>query len=157
VVDIKIERHPYLMWIPNPWEGSGKSPDVWFRDNAYRFLFGADHIVRSAVPYALNDGPNNGGVYFLINGDSIDYVGISGSISNRLVQHWSNGRRFSKYWCFGGLNDAFAEAVETFYIHYLEPFWNEKFPAPDSLVEPFLRQAEREGRAFVIRPPAACT
>lgn len=130
---IEIDTHEYLCWIEAPWKGTALGPEQWFTENSRRFLFSREHIVESAVPYEPGDGCNTGGIYFLVGDDEVLYVGISKSIQRRLCEHWELGRwdraqRFAKYWCIGGMPEGWAHAVETFYIHYLQTPWNDKYP-----------------------------
>lgn len=145
MAEVEIESHEFLRWIPAPWAERGQKPDEWFRANTHRFLFNGEHVLASAVAYELGDGPNCGGVYFLIYQNEIVYVGISCDISARLVQHWRDGRAFDRYWCIGGLPEGFAHLVETFYIHVLQPVGNEKYPPRGLLIRPFIIEALGRG------------
>jgi hypothetical protein len=141
MAEVEIESHEFLRWIPAPWAEHRPRPDEWFRANAHRFLFHSEHVVASAVVYELGNGPNSGGVYFLIYQNEIVYVGISCDISARLVQHKRDGRAFDRYWCIGGLPEGFAQMVETFYIHVFRPVGNEKYPPRNLLIRPFIIEA----------------
>ncbi len=126
-MDLDIEGHEYLCFVPPPWESTRQAPIDWLRDNIARFQFSEQHIKKHAVPYELGDGPNKGGVYFLLEDREIVYVGKAKSVHERLIQH-SKDRAFTQYWAFGGMPELFVEDIETFYIYYLEPMLNEKYP-----------------------------
>ena len=141
MAEVEIESHEFLRWIPAPWAAHGQKPEEWFRTNAHRFLFKREHVLASAVTYEPGDGPNCGGIYFLIQQNEIVYVGISCDISARLVQHWRACRAFDQYWCVGGLPEGFAHLVETFYIYIFQPVGNDKYPPVDILIRPFIAEA----------------
>jgi hypothetical protein len=96
-MNINIEGHEYLCFIPEPWRESGQIPIDWFKENIGRFLYSRKHILTNAVPYELNDGPNKGGVHFLIASERIMYVGISNAICKRLIQHKESRKTFTHY------------------------------------------------------------
>jgi hypothetical protein len=152
MAEIEVESHEFLRWIPAPWVGHGQNPEEWFRANTHRFLFNGEHVLGSAVIYEPGDGPNGGGIYFLIQRSEISYVGISCEISARLTQHWRAGRAFDQYWCVGGLPEGFAHLVETFYIHVFQPVGNHKYPPVHSLIRPFIVDALRRGSRIAKSP-----
>jgi len=96
-------------------------------------------VTRESIPYKINEGPWAAGIYFLLKGNTIIYVGRSVEILRRLNEHWEKGWAFERYWCFGGIPELYIEYVEAFYIHAFEPPYNEKYPplnhATDPLVE----------------------
>lgn len=137
-MDIEIEGHEYLTFVPGDWEHTGQAPIEWFKENFSRFIFSPQHIVKKSVPYELNDGPNKGGVYFLLDKNKIVYIGVSNSIYRRLVQHFNKKLPFTHYWCFGGMPEMFVEAIESYYIHKFKPSLNEKYPIPHEVVQTYL-------------------
>ena len=137
-MDIKIEGHEYLTFIPGGWKETGQTPIEWFKENFPNFIFSCEHILNNVVPYELNDGPNCGGIYFLAQQNRLVYVGISNAIYRRLIQHHQNGLKFTHYWCFGGMPEMFVEAIESYYINKLSPPLNEKLPRPHEVVKPYL-------------------
>ncbi|OQW39155.1 MAG: hypothetical protein A4S08_07480 [Proteobacteria bacterium SG_bin4] len=144
-MNIDIEGHEYLCYVPSPWAGTGQDPLEWFRENFLRFAYSQKHILDHAVPYELGDGPNRGGVYFLVAEEKIVYVGKANSVQARLIQHWRDRKLFSYYWCFGGMPELFVEDIETFYIYYLEPELNEKRPlVNESFVKAYVQKAKTE-------------
>jgi hypothetical protein len=104
-----------------PWVDTDQVPMDWFHDNFMRFVYPADHVLSSAVEYDYKDGPGDSGVYFLIHSGRVVYVGKAACIYQRLLQHFESGKRFTHYWCFGGVPASFLEYVEAFYINYLRP------------------------------------
>jgi hypothetical protein len=147
-MNIDIEGHEYLCYVPPPWEETGQIPLDWFRENLSRFLYSQNHILGHAVPYELNDGPNKGGIYFLLVQGKVVYVGKSDSVQARLVQHWRSGKKFTHYWCFGGMPKIFVEHIESFYIYYLEPELNEKYPLIyEKFMEVYIKKA-KNGELF---------
>jgi len=108
-----------------PWLETGQTPAVWFEENFERFVFPDDYAVSSAVPYSYHDGPCESGVYFLIEDNRVVYVGKAANISKRLFAHYLS-KRFTHYWCFGGIPDMFMEDVEAFYILRFAPPLNVK-------------------------------
>lgn len=149
-MNIDIEGHEYLCFIPPPWEGTGQIPIEWFRKHFPRFLYSETHILSQAMPYEINDGPNRGGIYFLVEQTKIIYVGKANSVRARLVQHWTDKKPFTHYWCLGGMPALFVEDIETFYIYYLEPCLNEKYPP---IYEHFIRsyiESAKAGNLFNV-------
>jgi hypothetical protein len=143
---VEIESDEFLRWVSQPWAETKQNPWDWFYANSSRFLFSREHVLSSAVAYEPGDGPNCGGIYFLIQRNEIVYVGISCEICARLVQHWRAGRDFDRYWCIGGLTEGFAQFVETFYIHVFRPVSNEKYPHVNRLIQPLVAAALRQSR-----------
>jgi len=131
-----IEGHEYLTFIPEPWKISNQTPIEWFRTNFLDFVYDKKYILANSVPYELNDGPNKGGVYFLIDKGIIVYIGQSNAICRRLMQHKSSGLEFTHYWCFGGMPEFYVEAIEAYYIHKFQPTLNEKYPHLHEVVIP---------------------
>lgn len=85
--------------------------------------------VQYGVPvdgYRTNMGPNGSGVYFLFNGDRLQYVGKATSISHRLWRHFVE--KNIAWDCVSWIeviSDA-AEEVEHFYIYELKPPCNRR-------------------------------
>ncbi|MDX6015084.1 MULTISPECIES: GIY-YIG nuclease family protein [Shewanella] len=113
-MDIDIEGHEYLTFVPGQWKQKGQAPIEWFKENFPKFIYPPEHIVQNSVPYELNDGPNKGGVYFLIDQNRVAYVGVSNAIYRRLIQHYKNRVPFTHYWCFGGMPEMFVQAIESY-------------------------------------------
>lgn len=128
-----------------PWKGLSIPPIKWLEQSYPRFLYTADHIVKNAVPYALEEGPNKGGIYFLIQESDIVYVGQSDTIYRRLIQHRKAQFPFSHFWCFGGVPQMFLEHVELFYIYALEPPLNNKYPPLDEPANSFVK-SHKQGK-----------
>ena len=136
-MNLEIEGHEYLQFIPEPWKSTNQIPIEWFEDNFKKYIFSTNHVVENCVPYELNDGPNKGGVYFLIRGRIVVYVGQSNDICRRLIQHYKSDKSFTHYWCFGGIPEIFVEAVEGYYIHKIKPPLNNKMPPLHEVVAPY--------------------
>lgn len=124
----EFEGDDIFLLPQEPWKGLGITPIKWLEQCFQKFLYTADHIVKNAVPYTLGDGPNKGGIYFLIHESEIVYAGQSNTIYQRLIQHRKALLPFSHFWCFGGIPQMFLENVELFYIYTLEPPLNNKYP-----------------------------
>lgn len=124
----KFEGDDLFLLPQEPWKGLGVTPIKWLEQSFPRYLYTSDHIIKNADPYAFGDGPNMGGIYFLIAESEIVYAGQSNTICRRLLQHRKAQLPFSHYWCFGGIPQEFLEYVELFYIHTLELPLNNKYP-----------------------------
>lgn len=141
----EFDGSSYLRYPEPPWQQAKEVPDVWFAENIGRFLFSRSHIVREAVPYAVNEGPWKSGLYFLLCDDEVLYVGKSVEIMRRMNQHKAKGWPFNRYWCFGGIPELYIEHVEAFYIYAFEPPLNEKYPIPHPVTVPVI-EAAKAGR-----------
>ncbi|PXW86801.1 hypothetical protein C8R34_11374 [Nitrosomonas sp. Nm84] len=111
-----------------PWKVVDITPIKWLMQSYPKFLHTPDHILKNSVLYTYGEGPNKGGIYFLIQESEIVYVGQSNTIYNRLIQHRKSQLTFSHFWCFGGIPEMHLEDVELFYIYTLEPLLNNKYP-----------------------------
>ena len=142
-MNIDIEGHEYLCYVPPPWAETGQIPLLWLRENFLRFAYSQNHIQECAVPYDLGDSPNKGGIYFLLAERRVVYVGKSSSVQARLIQHRRGGKQFSHYWCFGGMPELFVEHIEMFYIYYIEPELNDKYPLVyENFIEEYISKAK---------------
>ena len=104
-----------------------------------QYLWAPELIIREAIPYAYDSAPEVGGIYFLVDGAEIVYVGISESLAQRVAQHRDNRMPFDRYWCFGGMPEAFVPLLEAFYIEAINPRLNAAIPGVDA---EFLRVLE---------------
>ena len=86
-----------------------------------KYLWAPELIIREAIPYAHESVPEVGGIYFLVHGAQIVYVGVSGCLAQRVSQHQENRMPFDRYWCFGGMPEAFVPLLEAFYIEAINP------------------------------------
>jgi len=113
----------------NPWKLTKQRPIDWLDDNFPRFMRSLDEIFDTSAPYALNSGPNESGIYFLIYEDEIAetlaYVGLSICIPMRLNQHYKN-KPFTHFNYICGIPTMFLAAVESYYIHRFQPPLNAK-------------------------------
>jgi hypothetical protein len=102
----------------------------WFKENIRILRYTKTQIIEDSVEYILyggpNPAPNEPGIYFLINGREIAYVGKAKNspISYRLRDHFMRGKQFNRYWCFGGVPYDFIDGVEGFYIAKMKPYLN---------------------------------
>lgn len=124
----EFEEDDIFLLPQEPWKAKRVTPIAWLERTFPQFLYTSGHIVRNSVPYQIGDGPNKGGVYFLVNESEVIYTGQSNNIYKRLVQHRKTGFPFSHYWCFGGIPQMFLENVELYYIYTMEPALNNKYP-----------------------------
>lgn len=104
----------------------GKAPTLknWFACNAAALSHAPATIVTESEPYSHLAGPSEPGVYFLIDGAKIVYIGKALSIAERLRNHRMTGKAFSRYWCFGGVPYEWLGHVEGFYIARCRPALN---------------------------------
>jgi hypothetical protein len=121
-----------------PWKLTRQSPFDWFKDNFPKFMVTQDHILRNRKKYVPGKSPLYSGIYFLIFDGLIVYVGKSNHFDRRFIQHYKTGLEFGEYWTIGGIPELFVEAVEAFYIHAADPFFNIKYPPPHDVVIPHL-------------------
>lgn len=138
----EFEGSQYLRYPPDPWLTALTIPDDWFAANIYEFLYSWDHVVQEALPYKINEGPWAAGIYFLLNGSTITYVGKSVEILKRLNDHRKKGWEFDRYWCFGGIPELYIEYVEAFYIHVFTPLYNDKYPYLHNVAQPLVELAK---------------
>lgn len=86
-----------------------------------KYLWAPDLIVREAISYDHDSLPEEGGIYFLVQTSEIVYAGVSKCLAQRLSQHRDNRMPFDRYWCFGGMPEAFVLRLEAFYIEAIKP------------------------------------
>lgn len=132
-----------------PWKQTGEIPHDWFKNNVAKFIYQVSHIIKEAVPYALNERPFASGIYFLFYEKEIIYVGQSGDIRNRMNQHWEKEWDIQYYWCFGGIPKFYIEDVEAYYIHLIEPPLNIKYPILHEFVKPLVKSAKNGTLKYV--------
>lgn len=80
-------------------------------------MLSVDEILEKAAYYERTVG-----VYFLISGNEIVYVGQSRNIMNRLEQH-APKIKFTRY-AFAPFEEKHLDLVESLYIHLLRPRFN---------------------------------
>jgi hypothetical protein len=104
----------------------GKFPLLkdWFGRNSHVLKYTPDEITAESEPYQWRGGPSDPGIYFLVNDSKIVYIGKALSIAERLRNHFMTGKRFSHYWCFGGMPYEWLGDVEGFYIKRCRPALN---------------------------------
>lgn len=116
-------------WSSSPWWDEGMLPANWLLANMGKFLHSPAYVVANSEEWTPEWGfPEISGNYFLIQEGDIVYTGVSSFIAQRISQHVENGKVFTHVWAFHGLPRLLAEAMETFYIHALNPKLNTKKP-----------------------------
>jgi predicted GIY-YIG superfamily endonuclease len=106
---------------------------------AMKKMTGGLLVSKESILAAANDVEKTSGVYFLINDEEIVYVGQSVNIHSRIHDHTSsNGMRkkFNKF-AFVCCNEDELDAVESVYIHMLQPKDNATKPNNEEKVAPF--------------------
>jgi hypothetical protein len=88
-------------------------------------LLRADEIASAALPWAKTSG-----VYFLLDGDEVVYVGQAVNVYSRIAQHTE--KRFDRYAFVPCPVDAL-NRLESLYIHCLRPRLNAAHCAPITL------------------------
>lgn len=71
------------------------------------------------------------GVYFLIDGDEVVYVGITSDIHNRIIQHIQENKKVFNRYAFIECEDGHCE-IEANYIAKLKPKYNKKLVMYDN-------------------------
>lgn len=102
------------------WEGSNlhhKAPCDWLKHYAPAFHF-CDAEIWAARTTA--DMPSASGVYFLFRGDVCIYIGQTGCLFDRAVQHKRNRLKWTSHAYFEAPK-MHAPAIEAYYIRRLEP------------------------------------
>ena len=64
------------------------------------------------------------GIYFLINGDSIVYVGQSVNVPSRVSSHYLDAAKDFNKFCYIPCNKEHLDAIESLYIHMFKPSLN---------------------------------
>lgn len=80
-------RVPYLPWADQ------MTPNDWFRWHWPKFIYpeAKEMISAEAVEYDPEKVPDMPGIYFLVYGDEIGYVGKANDIQRRLKEHRKTG------------------------------------------------------------------
>jgi hypothetical protein len=110
----------------------------WIAGNVSGLTHTAASILKEAVDYASNSPPCGLGIYFLIDQNELAYIGKSTSVRSRLLQHVVNGKRFDRYWCFGGFPPNLTSHLEGFYIAKTRPQGNGKAVTFHAALVPYL-------------------
>lgn len=118
-----------------PWRQLGMTPDQWLYQHAGEFVFAPSEIASSAQVYNPGDGPDCSGLYFLIDGKEISYVGISVDVSRRLETHYQSEKVFDSVWWVCEIPDIFLRHIENLYIITLKPRDNRKSEEVDRTLE----------------------
>ena len=94
-------------------------------------MLSEDEIISDSYKHKIYTG-----VYFLISGNSIVYVGSSFKISKRLMTHYSGGVKFDR-WTFVEVKTKRVlrlRAIEAEYILNLKPRYNMTIPGNDKFI-----------------------
>lgn len=116
----------------------------WLIANADHIYVPFETISDAKVVYNFNDGPNDPGVYFLFDGDELQYVGQAKAIYRRLQQHKYPWRpaltpnpwftHYSAIW----VPHEFLNCLEMLYIHKLTPPRNTRYLSVNSCLRRYL-------------------
>lgn len=140
-LDVFDKEYERAYWLKHePWRIEKIVPIEWLRQNFSRFVYEQNFILANAFPYQWMDGPHSCGIYFLISGGKIIYVGRSNYIRTRLRQHLDTAVEFTHYWCFDGVPSIFLDDVESYYIHSLRPELNIKYDPPGEVASTYLQK-----------------
>ena len=52
-MNIEIDGHEYLTFVPGVWKQTRQVPIEWFEENFSQFVYSYEHIIKEAVPYEL--------------------------------------------------------------------------------------------------------
>lgn len=108
-------------------------------------LIPLSQIIEKARPYASSVG-----IYFLIDGEEVVYVGQSVNVFARISQHKSEGKKFER-WCFLPCSAEQLHDTERRYIEAIAPALNQAFPEElPSTMEDLQRAVER--LSFLVSP-----
>jgi hypothetical protein len=111
-------------------------PNRWLEANVKRFHFTDQQITEAAKPQFEGDWcsierwcdyPGVCGIYFLVAGKRIVYVGLSNRIPRRIFQHRDNGVEFDSLTWFEA-PEFYMKAIEAYYIERIDPPFNTARP-----------------------------
>lgn len=88
-------------------------------------LLSEDEIYQASEPVKRITG-----VYFLLNGTKVVYVGSTTDVHRRLLEHRQAKREFDRYLIIEYRTAEHAKAAEKKYIRHLRPRGNDKVPLP---------------------------
>lgn len=103
---------------------------VWCRANFRNVAFSPEQIVAAAAEWPEWDDPSDlAGIYFLIRGGKVCYVGKATCLSARIGQHKRRNRPFEKVTVIAGLPPPSVGEFEAAYLRAWDPPWNVARPA----------------------------
>ena len=115
--------------------------EYWFARNPDVLSHSPEKIAREAVKFMdVQRAPQRCGIYFLIKGDRIVYIGKAQSIYKRVEDHWRMGKSFERYWCFGGIPYMWLGHAEGYYIKRCKPFLNVERVPYDPILDKIARK-----------------
>jgi hypothetical protein len=90
-------------------------------------VFPPSHVIASAVDYSGKAAaPDTPGVYFLLDGQDIHYIGRSRYLCRRVAQHMKKNRcPFDRVWWIEVDEEEDADFLEFFYIEAFAPPYND--------------------------------
>ena len=91
-------------------------------------LITANEIVKASLPWK-----NLSGIYFLISGDEVVYVGQSVNIYSRIQEH-SKLKQFERY-AYIHCSVEMLDKLESLYIHFLQPKLNGNINSSDGKIK----------------------
>lgn len=121
-----------------PWIAAGVSPHEWLKSNARDFMWSDKDIVTNAAPYEFGQGPDDTGIYFIVNKGKIIYVGRAKQISVRLAQHHDQCCFPVEHYFHISVPQTLCESVESYYINRIRPPENIAIPPPYMNLEKYL-------------------
>lgn len=71
------------------------------------------------------------GIYFLVQADSVVYIGQATNVYSRVLTHVREGRKKFDSWCYVPCKREELDLMESVYIHYLDPPQNGKVTGKD--------------------------
>lgn len=125
----------YLIKKNSPWELEDISPIQWLENNVDRFVMPINDI---CVYEGCQNQFVSDGVYFLIDGYDLIYIGKSHELEFRLQAHKRNGVNFDQVRLISGIPRTWLEAVEDYYIYMLQPTMNNRVKKPINIFDKYL-------------------
>lgn len=99
------------------------------RDWSFRrfpeMAFTPEQVIAAAAPTLELDGPyDESGIYFLIRGGRICYIGKAKELRGRIYQHRKQRRPFDAVAAIAGIHWEFIGELEAAYVNAWSPPWN---------------------------------
>ena len=80
-------------------------------------------VSESEIVQSCNPLPMVAGIYFLVDGSNVVYVGQSVNVFSRVSQHYNDKKQFTSF-AYIVCDRAILDKMESLYIHYLKPKLN---------------------------------
>lgn len=97
---------------------------AWLHERMGLLTFTPEQVVAAAVPVDEVQGSPGYGVYFLVRGGKVCYVGQAKCILTRMHQHRGTGRTFDAVAFIEGIHQDAMNDIEAAYRDGWEPPWN---------------------------------